>query len=357
MSQVWVLLIAFAVAVAATGLLSIQFALGRIWSRLAWPLIAVLAAGYCLAAADSLRVAELFRLERGIAVLCQAAIIVVAAVAVIMLLKAGSWLLKSPSAGTKRAKLTALVMCQLVVAGWAGWRLWEVAVTTNTLPMLGSLDLEAIPGEGLLTDKGRVIPVYRSLIAPNLARYVETADPAYANRRIQRAARDEQSNCHGWVFTGGQYLLKGNDVELILADNDYHLTTQPRAGDVIVYRDAFKQVLHTGLVRVADEDGTVLIESKWGIDERFLHLPEDQHYSQRFSYYHRQDSSQRQELLAADGRSPHLVQAVRILPGNKLVLQRPNEALVAGSRPGEATEETWANDMLPPPEGYPMGAE
>jgi hypothetical protein len=32
-------------------------------------------------------------------------------------------------------------------------------------------------------------------------------------------------------------------------------------------------------------DGTVLAESKWGIDQRFIHLPEHQPYSSDFTYY------------------------------------------------------------------------
>ena len=45
---------------------------------------------------------------------------------------------------------------------------------------------------------------------------------------IQRAPPDERANCHGWVFTGGQYLLSGRSVQAILQGNGYTITDSPR---------------------------------------------------------------------------------------------------------------------------------
>jgi hypothetical protein len=110
--------------------------------------------------------------------------------------------------------------------------------------------------------------------------------------------------------------------------------------------------MHTGLVCNVFEDGMVLIESKWGIDERFLHLPEDQFYSQRYDYYRRQ-----RPAGAAAAASPHLVQAVRILPGNTVVAQRPEEALVAHPQPVEVLYDAIPAELWTSGERYPMGAE
>jgi len=40
-----------------------------------------------------------------------------------------------------------------------------------------------------------------------------------------------------------------------------------------------------GLVQGLLAEGTVIVESKWGIDQRFLHLPDDQPYSTLYAYY------------------------------------------------------------------------
>ena len=38
---------------------------------------------------------------------------------------------------------------------------------------------------------------------------------------IRDGAADDRSNCHGWVFTGGRFLIRGNEVEVILRENNY----------------------------------------------------------------------------------------------------------------------------------------
>lgn len=94
-----------------------------------------------------------------------------------------------------------------------------------------------------------------------------------------------ETNCHGWVFTGGRYWLLSEEVQQILDDNGYEIVTTPRAGDLIVYRDSVSNaVLHTGIVSSVTADGKVLIESKWGKMGRFLHHPEDQKYSTTWQF-------------------------------------------------------------------------
>jgi hypothetical protein len=44
-------------------------------------------------------------------------------------------------------------------------------------------------------------------------------------------------------------------------------------------------VVHTGIVRDANDDGSISIESKWGLSGRYLHRPADQPYSKSFAYY------------------------------------------------------------------------
>src|SRR5207247_1932023 len=74
-------------------------------------------------------------------------------------------------------------------------------------------------------------------------------------------------------------------VDTILWENEYDVVERPAAGDVIVYRDGTGHVVHTGIVRFAQDD-LVVVESKWGGRGRYLHQPLDQAYSTSFQYYH-----------------------------------------------------------------------
>jgi len=99
-----------------------------------------------------------------------------------------------------------------------------------------------------------------------------------------RAKPSVQSNCHGWVFTQGQHILRGEDVQLILNDNNYTEVSKPQFNDVVVYRSNYGVILHTGVVRGSLE-GAILVESKWGISALCMHVAEEQPYAQNFTYY------------------------------------------------------------------------
>jgi hypothetical protein len=86
------------------------------------------------------------------------------------------------------------------------------------------------------------------------------------------------------VFTGGRYWLSDKDVEQILTDNDYQPVSQPRVGDVVVYREGTR-ISHTAVVRTVAADGLVLVEGKWGWMGTFLHPPGGSCYGLQFAYY------------------------------------------------------------------------
>ena len=352
MLQIFVWLGALVLAAVVAGVMAIQLVRGRKSPRLLILASCILTAGICLLAADGLRGASRIRLDGAFILLLTAGIIVLASVLAMLQFAICRWALREPSPRASRSGAVGLLLGLLVVAGLVGWRFQQVVTWADELPYLGSVNIEAIPGEALLTEKGRLIPVFRSRVQPGMEPWAETPADAFANRRIQRAGKDGQANCHGWVFAGGQYLLQGTWIDSILADNGYEVVDQPRVGDVIIYRDVLDHVLHTGLVCNVFADGMVLIESKWGIEERFVHLPEDQFYSQRYDYYRRQ-----RPAGIAGAASPHLVQAVKILPGNVVVSQRPEEALVAHPQSVEALYEAIPGDLWGPGESYPMGAE
>lgn len=145
------------------------------------------------------------------------------------------------------------------------------------------------PNHFAVTDKGTKIPLFHFTMSDEEFDEYQMGTKerfaAFGTALIHRDDADMAANCHGWVFTKGRFLVRGEDVDAILAENGYEVVTSPKIGDVVIYRDFNKIVRHTGLVQGVLGDGTVLIESKWGIDQRFLHRPEDQPYSTIFQYY------------------------------------------------------------------------
>jgi hypothetical protein len=197
----------------------------------------------------------------------------------------------SESVLRKNAQTWILLIVAMSISGWSYYR---IQVRSYHFQFLG--DAAPIPGEVErddrsfgITDKGNYIPLYRlDADTTSFESYAMTTDGKYTSfvhEGIQRNAPDRNANCHGWVFTDGRFLLKGNDVDVILADNQYVQVSTPEPGDVVIYRDSSNNILHTGLVQGILRDGTVISESKWGIDKRYLHLPADQPYSAIYQYY------------------------------------------------------------------------
>lgn len=126
------------------------------------------------------------------------------------------------------------------------------------------------------------------------------------HRVIRTAPADASYSCHGWVFTAVPCHLSGGDVEVILRENGYREVAAPRAGDLVVYRDAGGAVAHTGVVRVAGPDGLVLVESKWGARGRYLHRPEGCCYGGRIAYYRGKRADHRLKVVTSVGLTAHL---------------------------------------------------
>jgi hypothetical protein len=105
---------------------------------------------------------------------------------------------------------------------------------------------------------------------------------------VIRTSRVElQHNCHGWIFTGGRYWIKGRSVGDILHDNNYEVVSRPGPGDLAVYRNVTGEVMHTALVRAIREDGTILLESKWGRLGCFIHTDTRHPYGNHNCTYYR----------------------------------------------------------------------
>jgi hypothetical protein len=145
---------------------------------------------------------------------------------------------------------------------------------------------------------GREIPLFAwdEASLDQKALWCNTAiDPEYVAKTILRSEPDLKSNCHGWVFAEGKFLLMPEAVEMILADNSFLEVSLPVPGDVVVYRDNKGVIVHSGIIRAIlgnsslGEAITVLVESKWGLGSCYLHPVDCQPYSQSFAFYRRTD--------------------------------------------------------------------
>jgi hypothetical protein len=178
-----------------------------------------------------------------------------------------------------------LVICPIFSLAYA----YRCSHVTNQLDFAGPDPGNRLESKELhaYTDLGREIDVFMFCDSP-AASALESmllADERLSQHVIRVADSTAASNCHGWVFTGGKCGIPSTSVDWILADNGYAMVPDAEQGDVIVYRDEYGRVLHTGLVRLAAADGLILIESKWGPLGRFIHPPESQPYGHNFAYY------------------------------------------------------------------------
>ncbi len=193
-------------------------------------------------------------------------------------------------------------------AGLAFERADEVAIDQG----MKNLDLAigrpaSQPAEGspATTDRGTQI-VLRVPLEPRgdgeLAGSEEKVlhDTNLSEQVIRRSAATDHSNCHGWVFTGGKFLLSGEDVETILKDNGYQETHEPVPGDLVVYRQS-GTIAHTAVVRYVTEGQPVLVEGKWGVMGVFLHPADKSCYGSDYAFY--RSARQGHLLVGVGGRS------------------------------------------------------
>ena len=138
------------------------------------------------------------------------------------------------------------------------------------------------------TDLGSLLPVFNWVAPPEeYEAFAESSDQYFRHRfsLTRTSPPTSESNCHGWVFLRGKFLIFAEQVESILRENGYRQVAEPSVGDVIIYRDPSGEILHSGLVWWVGADGQALIQSKFGISGRYLHAPLDQPYGDRFCYY------------------------------------------------------------------------
>jgi hypothetical protein len=158
----------------------------------------------------------------------------------------------------------------------------------------GAVDWQKIPWERVgeaKTDKGRPIGLYFLRVHGYLfdrAKQLDAdvrAEFGPTDGMIRTSPPDPTYDCHGWLFTGGRFLISGADVEHILADNDYGSVSTPRPGDLVIYRDRAGTIRHSALVVAVTPGQMPLVESKWGYIGRYVSPVHTHMYALAFTYY------------------------------------------------------------------------
>lgn len=156
-----------------------------------------------------------------------------------------------------------------------------------------------------VTDAGRVVPIFhfQAYVFPVEGKQLpflpesegklllELAEGEFLRNTKQNAANLEriaepgtECNGHGWVFTGGRFLIQDVHVLAILRDNRYTEVREARVGDLAIYtRD--QMAVHSGLVRPALHGGGIAIASKWGPFGAFAHAPKSHPFAGECRYY------------------------------------------------------------------------
>lgn len=146
----------------------------------------------------------------------------------------------------------------------------------------------APPPVHVVTDSGKPVDV----MAATTVRPAEECEQAeqlmftewHVNGLVRCRPATDESNCHGWVFTGGKFWLRSAEVAVILSENGYTRVDLPEKGDLAVYHSSSGDILHTAVVWSV-ENGEVLVEGKWGVMGVYRHPALESGYGSDVTYH------------------------------------------------------------------------
>jgi len=210
-------------------------------------------------------------------------------------------------------RLQVVLTTVMLVSCLLGNAWWVSACVTKSLSTdeLVAEDLSVPPVPKLVavdeivgrTDQGRLLTLYRFDDTTDATSRLQSARDLTDSLRgvaIRRDTTDVHSNCHGTVFTGGHYALNETEVKIILKDNGYEEVEEPTPNDVVTYTKSDNHLVHTAVVKAVLDDGTVLVEGKWGSQGTYLHEINEQPYSHDWHFYRSPRHGHEIEILNAD---------------------------------------------------------
>jgi hypothetical protein len=115
-------------------------------------------------------------------------------------------------------------------------------------------------------------------------------------------------DCHGLTFAEGKYWINNDQTDKLLKGDNYKKTDKPQVGDVVVYRDASGEVVHSTTVTAVDDKDKVTEVSGLGGLEPQSHSDKPQpgpggawaDPSAKVEYYHKQDDKRTEQQRKED---------------------------------------------------------
>lgn len=102
----------------------------------------------------------------------------------------------------------------------------------------------------------------------------QTKPPGLLPKLKKLTPPSDRYDCHGYTFTSGDVFIHDNQVDKILKDNGYLVTTDPKIGDIVIYR-VNGEVRHSGIITAVAGGKVTRVNSKWGRLNLFSHAPQD----------------------------------------------------------------------------------
>lgn len=193
-----------------------------------------------------------------------------------------------------RAIATAILVAGLTVAG-TGSVVFDVWTDSDDskdfermMDLIAKVPDLTLPPETWVTDAGTALNV-RIPANPRSAQQIREEERfcldsfQWSALLIERRPADDRSNCHGWVFTGGQAWVLSEDVPRILRENGYLHVDHPKPGDIAIYRGEDGLSKHTALVRSVGD--VTMVESKWGWMGVYLHEVNRSCYGTNYEFF------------------------------------------------------------------------
>jgi hypothetical protein len=174
-----------------------------------------------------------------------------------------------------------------VVSAWGGVTAALSDAGRNAIPRMRSgLRLQSCGGRAptskYVTNRSGAVESHEEGTQPNQPDLTDAQSDAILNQAYpglraklkQVAPPTDSYNCHGYTFTNGATWISDPEVDDILKDNGYLVTTEPRVLDIVIYRVNGK-VKHSGIVTAVAGGKVTKINSKWGRHGLYSHAPQD----------------------------------------------------------------------------------
>jgi hypothetical protein len=97
--------------------------------------------------------------------------------------------------------------------------------------------------------------------------FADDGTPIKASINLESDIPELNTDCHGVTFADGEYWINDDQVDLILKGDNYHDVSKPQRGDIVIYRDADGNVVHSAtVVNIKKEHSFLFGLIQWGND-------------------------------------------------------------------------------------------